>query len=165
MHSEIYKLHNSKKSDLVNLERKLKDEVLSPYHIETLKTKPWWTDNHTVLQLNLEKICPGTHLVAMPWDSNDVKWLLEGGVLTISGKNNVIFKPMAVSLCHDNCEDLLRSGKIVKYYTGYALSRDRLWRHHSWGISPDNKIIETTQPRIAYLSNHMVSLPIDNHKI
>ena len=153
MHPEIYKLHNSKKSDLVNLQQKLKDEVLAQDHIETLKTKPWWTDNHYVLQLNLEKICPGTHLVSVPWDSDSLKWLLEGGILTISRKDNVIFTPMATSSCHDNCEDLLRSGKIIKYYTGYALSCDRLWRYHSWGITSDNKIVETTQPRIAYLSN------------
>ena len=153
MNSEIYTLENSNEQDYQNLQKKLSSVILSEKHIKILKTKSWWTTNHDVLQSELEKICPGTHLVAVPWDSKTLKYLSKGGILRINDRKDILFHEMEASSCHNNCEILLSAGKIESYCTGYALSIDRLWRHHSWGISFDNKIVETTEPRIAYLTN------------
>lgn len=51
--------------------------------------------------------------------------------------------------CHDNAIALWDAGKCTGIGTGYALSADGLWRHHSWGQS-DTTIFETTVKREAY---------------
>jgi hypothetical protein len=60
--------------------------------------------------------------------------------------------------CHSNSAELWVANKNnpdekVLLATGYALSKDGLWRQHSWlvRIKPRaNQIIETTEKRIAY---------------
>ena len=54
--------------------------------------------------------------------------------------------------CHDNSLQLYLSGKVVEIRSGYALSADGLWRHHSWCIDSDGRIVETTVPRLVYVS-------------
>jgi hypothetical protein len=56
------------------------------------------------------------------------------------------------SQCHSNSADLWDQNKDkLKICTGYALSRDGLWRQHSWCYHIHNKIvIETTMKRIQY---------------
>jgi len=56
------------------------------------------------------------------------------------------------SRCHSNCAYLweVNKDKIV-ICTGYALSKDGMWRQHTWCIETrSGKIIETTVKRIAY---------------
>lgn len=38
----------------------------------------------------------------------------------------------------------------AKIVTGWALSEDGLWRNHSWGVTKDGTVVETTIPRIVY---------------
>lgn len=154
MESGIYQFQNYNSEDFENLRSKLKSRHLDQEHINALITKPWWSSKHSELQSYLEKIVPGTHLVAVPFDSKSLEYLLSGGIFKIA-TNNVIFTPMIQSGCHANCGVLLRAGKVKEYHTGYALSRDRLWRYHSWGIAFDGRIVETTEPRLAYLSNEV----------
>jgi hypothetical protein len=54
------------------------------------------------------------------------------------------------SACHHNAVALWRSGEAAAMGSGYALSEDRLWREHTWGIAHDGQLIETTEPRTAY---------------
>lgn len=70
--------------------------------------------------------------------------------------DDVTYAPGAPSDCHDNVLTLLAAGTtpdgtpITGSETGYALSDDGLWRQHSWANTPDEKIVETTEPRLAY---------------
>ena len=55
------------------------------------------------------------------------------------------------SQCHSNsafCWDANR--ELCTICTGYALSRDGMWRQHSWVFTHDGVVVETTEKRIAY---------------
>ena len=54
--------------------------------------------------------------------------------------------------CHENSARLHRKAPSrYEVRTGYALSRDGIWRPHSWVIdSKNDTIIETTQKRVTY---------------
>jgi hypothetical protein len=55
------------------------------------------------------------------------------------------------SQCHLNsalCWDENR--ELCTICTGYALSRDGMWRQHSWVWTHDQVVVETTEKRIAY---------------
>jgi len=52
--------------------------------------------------------------------------------------------------CHRNAVRLVLSDPARTAVCGYALSDDGAWREHSWALSPDGKVLETTRPRIAY---------------
>jgi len=53
--------------------------------------------------------------------------------------------------CHVNCSiEYMASPDIYRLATVYALSKDELWRQHSWLVKRGNKIIETTSKRHAY---------------
>jgi hypothetical protein len=90
----------------------------------------------------------GNLLVAPPKRDPDVAVLLESGFLT---GGPVTLKLMKSSSCHQNVAKLWkdRNFGIVGIATGYALSKDGLWRQHSWGILRDG-ILETTEPRLKY---------------
>ena len=55
------------------------------------------------------------------------------------------------SRCHDNVAKLYSYSRprIDAIVTGYALSKDGLWRRHSWGLRK-GKVIETTELRKRY---------------
>lgn len=53
--------------------------------------------------------------------------------------------------CHRNVAELWIDGAIESIGTGYALSADKLWRQHSWGVDPDGVLVETTDDRCAYV--------------
>ncbi len=55
-----------------------------------------------------------------------------------------------ISQCHENVEELFSTGQIDTICSGYALSDDGCFRHHSWGLR-ENTLIETTIPRILYV--------------
>lgn len=53
--------------------------------------------------------------------------------------------------CHSNsafCWDANR--ELCTICTGYALSRDGMWRQHSWVFTHDGVVVETTEKRVAY---------------
>lgn len=56
------------------------------------------------------------------------------------------------SECHENSAKLHREAPgRYEVRTGYALSKDGIWRHHSWVVDADtNNIIETTEKRVTY---------------
>ena len=55
------------------------------------------------------------------------------------------------SQCHYNTARLYSYSvkRIDAIVTGYALSKDGLWREHTWGLLK-GKIVETTERRVAY---------------
>lgn len=70
-----------------------------------------------------------------------------------SGQGSVLMKGEPCH-CHSNASNLWEQNKDKTVIcTGYALSKDGLWRQHSWlvWLKPRvNKIVETTVPRVAY---------------
>lgn len=55
------------------------------------------------------------------------------------------------SRCHSNsayCWDENR--ELCKICTGYALSRDGIWRQHSWVLHESRTVVETTVKRVQY---------------
>ncbi|BEL03928.1 hypothetical protein Q0Z83_021190 [Actinoplanes sichuanensis] len=58
--------------------------------------------------------------------------------------------------CHHNVAALWIDGAIASIGTGYALSGDGLWRQHSWGLTRDGVLVETTDDRVGYVG---ITLP------
>lgn len=55
------------------------------------------------------------------------------------------------SRCHSNsalCWDENR--ELCTICTGYALTRDGMWRQHSWILTHEGKVVETTVKRVQY---------------
>jgi hypothetical protein len=122
---------------------------LDPERIQWLKSRKWWTDDHTKFQKYIEIHFPGTHLVAVPYKSS-IDALNNVNVIHIPTDDNYQIKKMESSQCHDNVGILYRVDPHLTIYYGYALSSDGLWRHHSW-CEKDGVIIETTEKRLIYI--------------
>jgi hypothetical protein len=63
-----------------------------------------------------------------------------------------VFHVMDTSRCHANVSSLWLRGEpehdpVMMIGTGYALSKDGLWRQHSWGHTRNGSLVETTSPR------------------
>lgn len=55
------------------------------------------------------------------------------------------------SNCHSNtCGLYLHNKDKIRVVSGYALSRDGIWRGHSWGVTKRNIPVETTTKRVLY---------------
>lgn len=84
----------------------------------------------------------------------DIDNILEYGQFWF-GKNSKMMKGLP-NQCHSNSCRLWKSSDNKTHSricTGYALSKDGIWRQHSWVLNlkaNSNQIIETTIPRIAY---------------
>lgn len=65
---------------------------------------------------------------------------------------NAMFMPGEACRCHANSAYLWDvNRKTMLIATGYALSRDGMWRQHSWCVSrKSNRVIETTEKRLLY---------------
>ncbi len=112
-----------------------------------LVTRPWFNKKHIEINNRLSTIVPDTHIVSTPFEHIDIDKILSEGKLI---KAYTMIQEMELGRCHDNCEILYGKKYISNIYSGYALSDDGLWRFHSWGISANGDIVETTTPRILY---------------
>ena len=117
------------------LSRRLRDAVSKQPELKQLKA--------LLLRLG------GDFIVAPPrTPDQDVPSLLESGFVT-SGP--ILLNVMESSSCHQNVAAVWTKRRfgIVGIATGYALSKDGLWRQHSWGILR-NGVLETTEARVKY---------------
>jgi len=121
---------------------------------DMLKSKPWWCEYHDRLQSYLESRISRTHVVAFPDEDSCLESLFTVEPVVIIDDTDVISldgkRGMVPGDCHNNVRKLFRAKLIEKVIYGYALSKDGLWRNHSWGLSK-GVIIETTAERIAYI--------------
>lgn len=62
----------------------------------------------------------------------------------------VVEVPGEVSDCHRNSARLWLECMATAIGSGYALSRDGLWREHSWAWRNDGALLETTEARLKY---------------
>ena len=93
-----------------------------------------------------------TEIVGVFEKKSDVEAILSRGKF-ISADNVSSVKGEA-SGCHYNSAELFIEDQANRRIaTGYALSKDNLWRCHSWIMEVSNegeKVIETTEPREKY---------------
>jgi hypothetical protein len=90
----------------------------------------------------------GGDRVAITGYDEDVYRLVRRGQLW-SGRG-ALKMPGAPSQCHANAANLWDANRdTVILATGYALSRDGMWRQHSFGLNA-GRVVETTEPRVAY---------------
>ena len=86
------------------------------------------------------------------WNGNnspiESRYLLAQG--RVSDKRGLKLIKGAPSSCHDNALAWWHKNKSGAVMTGYALSRDGVWRPHSWGLTARGTIVETTERRIVY---------------
>ena len=107
----------------------------------------------------------GGDFVLIPHVEEDLAAILTRGELR-SGRGAHL-EPGSPSQCHSNVSQLYESNEgnpdgRIAIATGYALSRDGLWRQHSWGVwydegSPSGLLVETTERRVAYFGFEMTS--------
>jgi hypothetical protein len=64
-----------------------------------------------------------------------------------------------ISNCHSNSARIWDSNReLCSICTGYALSKDGVWRQHSWLVLWDEAtLIETTEERIVYFGFNLNS--------
>lgn len=129
---------------------------------EWLRSRPWWTSFHTIFQRYLEKQFVGTHLVAHIDPVSAIILTMIDTVQIPCDKYNML--PMEPSHCHDNSENLFFANPKLRIFTGYALSVDGLWRHHSWVTNEQGVITETTEPRLIYIGCDLSNVYRSNSK-
>ena len=117
-----------------------------------LLNKKGFTRNYPHKNKDLEKLKQKLLRIAgwavvLPEKEHDINEYFSRGK-KLNGKSTLrLGKPCQ---CHHNSSLLwLKSKEKIKICTGYALSKDGVWRVHTWGIE-NNKIIETTEKRILY---------------
>jgi hypothetical protein len=102
----------------------------------------------------------GTHFVAPPSYDHSVDRLIADGFIMAAP---IHLKRIQLSRCHANVSKLWTRKRrtIVGIGTGYALSKDGLWRQHSWGLLREG-ILETTGAREKYFGILLQSLDADS---
>lgn len=122
-----------------------------------LQSREWYTPLHRELYEQLNELVENTLLVATPFTSLGFQNCTDtiktrSYKFTEKTEDNCIYYPLMPSQCHDNVSYLSNTKHLKKRCYGYALSPDGLWREHTWGINQADKIVETTVPRIAYVT-------------
>ena len=102
----------------------------------------------------------GGYETCLPRVDTDVEDILNRGQLWFGDR--IKMRKGAPCGCHRNSA-LLWSKNPANYVlcTGYALSKDGLWRQHSWLVEPrkrKSRIIETTVERVAYFGFAMTRI-------
>lgn len=131
----------------VTKERRRQLEFLAANYAGVVAKQPRWDElRHRLLAID------GDEVVARP-DEDLAKIIERGREFPGRGATLALGAP---SQCHANSARLFEANADrVQIVTGYALSKDGLWRQHSWAIfGPDSrtpgKVIETTERRTHY---------------
>lgn len=90
---------------------------------------------------------------------NEVKRLLSRGKLWQG--NAARMKKGLSNRCHGNAACLMHEG-LGEVVNGYALSADGLWRPHSWVLTPEDGLLETTKKREAYFGAVLTRQEVDD---
>lgn len=95
----------------------------------------------------------GGEMACMPaFPDADTDYIIKYGQFWL-GKNHKMMRGLP-SQCHYNaCSLWLENKDNTRICTGFALSKDGMWREHSWLVQyrpSSNIIVETTVPRVAY---------------
>lgn len=95
----------------------------------------------------------GGEAVVLPKIEEDKEAIMSRFMLIADNEHETFprtLKKGATCHCHQNSAD-----NYCKYgfgiMTGYALSADGVWRQHTWNVADGGTVVETTEPRVAYL--------------
>lgn len=115
-----------------------------------------YQDNDIILNNILNELYHGTQLVSWPIHPKLVNDFLSAKkfYVRVPDDDHIIIVPGQASRCHDNIDNLESGKMIITKHSGYALSKDGLWRSHSWGADHMGNVIETTEPRLCYVSTN-----------
>ena len=129
----------------------LQVDKIGERHFNVLRNR--WNSYHCRMNYVLNRIVPDTCFVAIPWDKEIVLKMLTSTEwnIRIPEQDDIIYVEMEAGKCHDNVKQLYDECQIEEPHEGYALSKDGLWRNHSWGIDANGKIVETTEKRLCYV--------------
>lgn len=121
------------------------DAELKQSYIDELKNSKDWTQIHDRFQIFLDQYFPGTHLMPISGLGSTLVLLQCTNVCIPNSK----YKSQIIDggNCTDNVTEFCKKNKQFTAYYGYALSKDRLWRHHSWILDLQSNIIETTSEK------------------
>lgn len=132
------------------------DKFTSKFHVGTPE------EHAQFLALHKKLLSHGGLETCFPACEPDAQRILDRGYLR---NGTALMMPGEPSHCHSNVCNLWeqnRAGLDVHICTGYALSKDGLWRCHSWLLHAYNtatqhrvRVVETTEKRIAYFGFEM----------
>lgn len=109
-----------------------------------IRANPAWRDLGERL-----KFIGGT--VVCPTFEEDLELILRKGKTWLPLQKQIVLARGERSRCHQNVLRLWEMNPHFRVCTGYALSKDGIWRSHSWCFDPAAyRILETTGKRIAY---------------
>ncbi len=109
-----------------------------------ISANPAWRDLGQRL-----KLTGGT--VVCPAFEEDMGLILREGRTWLPAQREIVVACGEDSRCHQNVLRLRETNPQLEVCTGYALSKDGIWRSHSWCFeSAVYRIVETTEKRIAY---------------
>jgi hypothetical protein len=91
--------------------------------------------------------------VVLPGHEPDLDYILNRG--EVWRGYNAISRKGQPCHCHANSAELWERDKSLTLCTGYAMTNDTVWRQHSWVLTPNNVVIETTTPRLLYFGFRM----------
>ena len=81
----------------------------------------------------------------------DMNLILRAGVTWMPIQKDILLIRGENCRCHQNVLRLWEANPDLKVCTGYALSKDGIWRSHSWCFDQSiHRIVETTKKRVAY---------------
>ena len=118
-------------------------------------------DSHDILQpghkrawgtLTAVLLSRGGLLVVPPMKPEQDIDLILGNPQQWSG-STVLLVPGDDNACHANTASAWLFGDIESIGTGYALCDDQLWRQHTWGVTGEDVVVESTEPRQAYVGS------------
>jgi len=109
-----------------------------------------------LLELRDRLLTFGGEEVCLPASEQDLQDIMKRGQFWYGDR--IVFMEGLPSQCHFNSAHLWNENRdnpnaTLHLATGYALSDDGMWRQHSWLVlerNDMNKIVETTEPRLAY---------------
>lgn len=122
----------------------------------SLANKNGWTiryphENPGLENLKKRLLAIGGWAVCLSRYEPDLEKILERGIKFAGRAKMMRGQP---SQCHFNSGNLWDNNRDNSFLcTGYALSRDGMWRQHSWVavMTPKSyKVVETTEPRASY---------------
>lgn len=109
-----------------------------------IRANPAWRDLGERL-----KLIGGT--VVCPTFEEDLELILHKGETWLPLQKQIVLARGEKSRCHQNVLRLWEMNPHFRVCTGYALSKDGIWRSHSWCFDPAAyRILETTEKSIAY---------------
>jgi hypothetical protein len=105
----------------------------------------------SIIQKKLESEFPGSIVATVAYDEDTDNYIKRGIIFNYSKVLKIRCDKNLTSQCHYISTQFQKINPTLKIATGYALSKDGIWRQHTWVWDNINYIIyEPTEKRIEY---------------